>query len=251
MPRRFPVWRLAIVPRRHRDPVHRARLAARGARRPAAANSHDAASLADDGRAGAPARRSAGDRAACAACRRVSPRPSSARLCVAPRPPRFDWLTQPARMLDRVRRRDLGMASPGDLSARAPLRRMARGRARMLLHDGADVLVPGHPAVAERRAMAAMGDDSVSAARRRAEHDPRRALHVFRIALIYPYYASGAASRRLHSAWRPDCRRRYHVGARLDLLPGARRAHHVSDARAAKPVAPLCARKLFSAPSRG
>ena len=85
-----------------------------------------------------------------------------------------------AGVLDCIRRRDLGMASAGDVSARAPLRRMARGRARMLFHDRADVLVPGHPAMAERRAMAAMGDASLSPAGRRAEHDSRRALHVFR-----------------------------------------------------------------------
>src|SRR5208337_2484409 len=83
-------------------------------------------------------------------------------------------------MLARIRRRDLGMAPARRLSARAPLRRMARRRARMLFHDCADVLVSGRPAVAERRAMAAMGHDSVSAARRRPEHHPRRALHVFR-----------------------------------------------------------------------
>ena len=54
-----------------------------------------------------------------------------------------------AGVLDRIRRRDLGMASACHLSARAALRRMARGRARMLFHNRADVLVPGHPAVAE------------------------------------------------------------------------------------------------------
>ena len=152
----------------------------------------------------------------------------------APRPPRIRLAHQPARMLDRIRRRHLVLAHPRDLSARAPLRRLARRRARMLFHYGSDVLVSGHPAVAGHRAMAAMGNDSVSAARRRPEHDPRRALHVLRprnLSLL----CGVAANRGLHSPWRPDCRRRYHVGARLDFLPGAGRAHHVPDALPAKP----------------
>src|SRR5271169_6650310 len=115
---------------------------------------------------------------------------------------------------------------------------MARRRACMLSDDRIDVLVPGDPAMAERRAMAAMGDASISSAGGRPEYDPRRTLHVFRAPDLSDL-CDRAAYRGIHSPWRPDCRRRYHVGSGLHFLSGARRAHHVSDARAAIPVAPI------------
>ena len=218
--------------------LHRDRLAARGARRSAASNPHDAASVAHDRGAAATARRRAGDRA----CPRTSSaRSQGSRRSDSPikhRAPTLHVADGAAGMLDRVRRCNLGMASAGNLSARAPLRRMARRRARMLLHDRADVLVPGRPAMAERRAMAAMGDASLSPAGRRTEHRPRRTLHVFRSADL-SFLCERAAHRGLHSPWRPGCRRRYHVGARFDFLSRARNAHHVSNARAAKTFFPL------------
>ena len=150
MPRRFPAWRLAVVPRRHRDPARRDRLAARGPRRPAPAGPHDAASHPHD----AWRRRSCSqERRPSRSLRGLSPRFAKAvvgrALRARPRPPRIRMAHQSARMLDRIRRRDLVLAHPRDLSARPPLRRLARRRARMLFHHGADVLVSGHPAVAE------------------------------------------------------------------------------------------------------
>ena len=144
--------------------LHRSRLAARGARRPAAANAHDAASPADARCADDAARGRSRD---CNRSRASAEYRQGSRRTAAPIRPRattFRMADAAARVLDRIRRRDLGLAPACDLSARAALRRMARGRARMLFHHRADVLVPGHPAVAERRAMAAMGDAAVSAA---------------------------------------------------------------------------------------
>ena len=141
-------------------------------------------------------------------------------------------------MLDRVRCRDLGMASAGHISARAALRRVARDRARMLLDNRADVLVPRHPTMASAARWPRWAMIPYLLLGGRAEYRPRRAFHVFR-SVDLSFLCDRTARRGIYAARRSDCRRGYHVGARFDVLSRARRANHVSDARAAKPVAPI------------
>src|SRR5215472_17739338 len=129
-------------------------------------------------------------------------------------------------MLDRVCRGDMGMASAHHLPTGTPLRWMARRRAPVLLHSGPDVLVPRRSAVAERLAMAAMGDAPIPAACRRPEHHIVRAVHLFRPAAL-SLLRDRATHRRLYAHERSNRRGRHNVGTWFDLLSRAGGRHRV------------------------
>src|SRR5215472_8936331 len=129
-------------------------------------------------------------------------------------------------MLDRVCRGDMGMASAHHLPTGTPLRWMARRRAPVLLHSGPDVLVPRRPAVAQRLAMAAMGDAPVPAACRRPEYDLVRAVHLFWPSAL-SLLRDRATHRRLHTHERSNRSRRHNVGTRFNLLSRPGGGHRV------------------------
>src|SRR5262245_314394 len=120
-------------------------------------------------------------------------------------------------MLDRICRGDLGMAPARHLPACTPLHWMARRRARVLLHDSADVLVPRRAALAKHLAMAAMGDPPVPAACRRPEYYFVRAVYLFRPSAV-SLLRNRATHRRFHANERSNYRRSYNVGAGFNLL---------------------------------
>ena len=117
------------------------------------------------------------------------------------------------------------LPGPYQLALRSP--GLASNRARRLPRRRPAVLVAGRAAVAEPAGVAALDDDSVSAARRPPEYRALRLLHVFR-----PHHLSDLRGRAAavghNAARRPGERRRAHVGAGVDRLPAAGGADHQS-----------------------
>ena len=101
-------------------------------------------------RAGAPARRSAGDPARCAAYRRASPRPSSAaRSARGPVRRAFDWLTQPLVCWIAFVAATWFWHIPATFQLALRSDGWHVVEHACFFTTASDVLVPGHPAVAE------------------------------------------------------------------------------------------------------
>src|SRR5262245_46858495 len=129
-------------------------------------------------------------------------------------------------MLDRICGGDMGMASAHHLPTRTAIQWMARRRAPVLLHSGPDVLVPSRAAVAQRLALAAMGDASVPAVGRRPEYDLVCAVHLFWPSAL-SLLRDRATHRRLHAHERSNRRRCHHVGTWFNLLSRPGGGHRV------------------------